>query len=143
MKIEIGKKYEVNPVYKKCVTEIETFTGDYGTLNVTTIWRWGTWYVTPKNKKEVMMLTNAMKTDTDPNLRMYDFEEVEMRETWDGCAEDLDYTGDWTDEQYDAFQNEYYEDRWNALDKYGFESTDSVTFINCEIDVKEIQEDSV
>ena len=141
MKIEIGKTYEVNPTYKKSVVENETFySKEYGTVVVTVLWRWGTWYLTPQDKDEVKLLKQAMKKDIQ--LCINDFSDFEMRETWDGCSEDLEYEGDvWTEEQFESFKEEYYEDPWGTMEKYGFDPQDCETYIHCEIDVKEVEEE--
>ena len=75
-------------------------------------------------------------------LEITSFSQFEMRETWDGCSEDLEYEGDvWTEEQFESFKEEYYEDPWGTMEKYGFDPQDCETYIHCEIDVKEVEEE--
>jgi hypothetical protein len=138
MKIEIGKTYELNPAYKKSVVEVEHWhSHEHGDVDVTILWRWGTWYVTPQDKEEVKLLKQALKKDIQ--LHVNSFSDYEMRECFDGCSEDLEYDGDWTEEQFEAFKEEYYEDRWGTMDKYGFDQHDSDCYIHCEITLTEVE----
>lgn len=140
MKIEIGKTYEVNPIYKKSVVEVEHHhSTKFGHIDVTICWRWGTWYVTPQNEDEIKLLKKAMKKNIE--LCINNFSDYEMRETWDSCSEELEYKGDvWTEEQFEAFKGEYYEDRTESMSKYEFDMLDADTYICCEIDIKELEE---
>ena len=141
MKIEIGKTYELNPKYKKSVVENETYySEEHGSIVVTVLWRWGTWYVTPQDKDEVKLLKQAMKENIE--LCITDFSDFEMRETFDGCSEDLEfYCSAWTDEQKDKFQEEYFkEGRWETMEKYGFDPQDCESYIHCEITLEEVKE---
>lgn len=139
MKIEIGKTYELNPTYKKSVVEVEHWRGENGNIDVTICWRWGTWYVTPQDKDEVKLLKKAMKENIE--LCINNFSDFEMRETWDGCSEDLEYEGHWDEEKFESFKEEYWEDRWDTMEKYGFVSDDCDTYICCEIALTEVKDE--
>mgnify|MGYP001335419875 CR=1 FL=1 len=140
MKIEIGKTYELNPTYKKSVVENESFySSEYGTIVVTVLWRWGTWYVTPQDKEEVKLLKQAMKENIE--LEVTSFGDFEMREVFDSCYEELEYHGDvWSEEEFEAFKEEYWEDCSGTLEKYGFDPQDCETYIHCEITLEEVKE---
>ena len=128
--IEIGKTYFVENAVKKSTEEIETFSNDDGKyINVTELWRGGSYWITPKNEDEVRWLQEAV--DEEEPLCVTDFEEAEMNETWDGCSTDLEFYGEWTDEEKEKFEEEYFEDRWETMEKYGFQPVDlELTFYN-------------
>ena len=139
MKIEIGKTYSLVPAYKKSLVEVEHWVNDHVTVYVTILWRGGEYYVTPQNKEEVKLLKQAMKENIE--LCVSDFEDYELRETFDGCSEELTYEGDWTEEQFETFKDEYWEDRWGTMEKYEFDQTDTDTTVCCEIELTEVKEE--
>ena len=137
MKIEIGKKYKLEPTYKKSVVDVEHYSGKHGDIDITTVWRWGSWYVTPQSEFEVGLLEKAMQVDIE--LCISGFEDYEMLETWDGCSCELEYvSGDWTEDQVQLFEEEYYEDSFDTLDKYDFQPVDCETYINSVISLEEV-----
>jgi len=76
MKIEIGKKYKLEPTYKKSVVDVEHYSGEHGDIDITTVWRWGSWYVTPQSEFEVGLLEKAMQVDIE--LCISGFEDYEL-----------------------------------------------------------------
>jgi len=108
MKIEIGKTYEVSPQYKKSLIEIEQYTADsdkFKGVNVETLWRTGSFSVTPKNEEEVEWLQGAV----DGDIWDYDdYEEVEMYDTYDGISEDLVFWGSgWEEGEQEDLEERY------------------------------------
>lgn len=120
MQIEIGKSYSVSAHWKKSLVENETWANENGQLIiVSTLWRNGTFIITPQNEFEVEQLQehldNAGKTDFNGELEIFDFEDVEFDSTFDGISTDLDFLGtyEWTDEEKEKIEEGYYED-WST-----------------------------
>jgi len=139
--IEVGKRYKVEPTYKKSVEEIETFENEDKTkyVNLIELWRWGEYYVTPQNEHEVEILQKGMEEE---GICITDFEEWELDNTWDGCATDLHFYGPgWTEEDKEAFEEEYFENYYEAMENHGFMSVDCEVYIHTKITAVEVDDD--
>lgn len=119
MKFEIGKSYTVSAYWKKSFEEVETWVNSETkqVINIETLWRNGTFVITPQNEEEVEVLQrhsdNAEDTDFNETLSIFDeFEEVEFDSSFDGISTDLQFLGsyEWTDEERETIEEEYYED---------------------------------
>lgn len=137
MKIEIGKTYEISPHYKKCLFEIEGFVKEETKQSVNTeiMWRSGTFRVTVINNDEAVELQSCLGEDGD----VFDFEsyeDVEMIDCWDGCAEDYVFYGpNWTDEQQEQLLEDYENDD-DGFGMYDFLTSNmgfSATWCNFQI----------
>jgi len=140
MKIEIGKTYNVCNKYKKSFEEIEYFQHEDGrVVSVSTLWRSGNINITPQNEDEVQWLTDAI--DSEDAFEPFDFEEVEFCDSWDGVSEDLDFHGEWKEEDKDTITETHEEeDEFISCileEKFEFHSNDSETFIHGGIMVEE------
>lgn len=138
--IEIGKQYKVEPTFKKSVVEIEIMENEDKSkyVSVQELWRWGEYLVTPQNEEEVEMLMNGV--NSDEGVCISDFEEWELDNTWDGCATDLEFWGKgWTEEEKEAFEEEYFEEYFGAFENHGFMSVDSEVYINCKVTAVEVE----
>jgi len=101
MNIEIGKTYNVCNKWKKSYEEWEFFKHDDGReVRVSTLWRSGNVNITPQNEEEVEWLTDAI--DSEDSFEPYMFEEFEFQDSWDGVSEDLDFYGEWVEEDKEA-----------------------------------------
>lgn len=133
MKIEIGKTYNVCNKWKKSYEEIETYLHEDGrVVTVATLWRSGNVNVTPQNEDEVEALEFAIANDDDV-FEPYAFEEFEFCDSWDGVSEDLEFIGDWKEEEKDAITHEHEEgDEFinTILEDLEFYPEDSEVFIH-------------
>lgn len=121
MNIEIGKTYIIDNANKKSVFETETFAGpnnQYATIE--TMWRAGTFEITPQNDDEINDLLDAL--NHKHTLYLNQFEQWELVSTWDGCSEDL-YTSN------DILREDYEELGWEAFDNHEYYSDE------CEIEI--------
>tara|TARA_B100000123_G_scaffold270485_1_gene248414 strand:+ start:767 stop:1300 length:534 start_codon:yes stop_codon:yes gene_type:complete len=131
MKIEVGKTYQIDPLYKKSLVEIEQFRHEDGRmLNTEVLWRGGTFHIKITNQEEADELQGCIGEDGD----MWDyesFEEIEMDSTFDGCSEDFIFYGNHFTEEEQEQMNEAYEaqmesddwmSRYEWLEDQGFES---------------------
>lgn len=138
MIIEVGKTYIVSNAVKKSLYESEMFKDEYGNgVTVTTMWRGGSYKVTPANPDEVAALMAACVGE---ELVVSDFEDWEMETTWDGCSEDYKFYGDQFDndtaiqEWEELFEEEGY---WTVLDDNNFEPFDCDVVIYNGIEIEE------
>tara|TARA_R110000868_G_scaffold85896_2_gene241282 strand:- start:858 stop:1340 length:483 start_codon:yes stop_codon:yes gene_type:complete len=120
--IEVGKTYLVEPCYKKSVEEFTSFFAktsgkdlEYGRQGLVckTVWRGGSFNITPQDEEEVEMLIFA-QTDLD-GVEITGFENMEFLNTYDGCSEDLMFynvpedeekihTAGWEEDGYGYFE---------------------------------------
>jgi hypothetical protein len=140
MKIEIGKTYNVCNKWKKTYEEVEYFAHDDGRrVSVTTLWRSGSINITPQNEDEVEWLTDAI--DSEDTFEPYMFEEYEFCDCWDGISEDLDFHGEWKEEDKDTITKTHEEeDEFISSileEKFEFSSEDAEVFIHNGILVEE------
>ena len=132
MIIELNKTYNIAPKWKKSLVEEEFFTHEDGrVIGVSTLWRSGSFNITPQNEDEVKELTEAL--ESEDTFEPYSFEDYEMCDMWDGCSEDIYfYTKKWTEEQKEAIQEAHDEgDDFisNILEEFEFYPDD------CEVQV--------
>jgi len=131
-KIELGKSYEVSAYHKKSLTEIEMFDNPElkKKLNTEVLWRNGTFLVTPTNEEEVEALQSALGEDGDV-WDFEDYEDIELYDTFDGCAEDFVFYGSYfSDEEQEALEEEYdtllesddWQSRYEFLEGKGYDS---------------------
>jgi len=116
MKIEIGKSYSVSAKFKKSLVEVESWSNEETNqwINVETLWRNGTFCITPTNEEEVEMLIAGMKEDAD-EFELCLFEDWTVDDCFDGCSEDLYFMGtyEWTDEEKETIEDGYQEE-WSS-----------------------------
>jgi len=144
MEIKIGKTYAVSPAYKKCFVESETFThcdDQKQQIIISTLWRNGTVNVTPQDKDEVDALEAAMYAEDDDEFEPYDFEEHEFQSTWDGISVDIDFVGEFSDNEKEALQEGYDEDSFFFLEEEGYDSEESNVVMHGELEIEEVGED--
>lgn len=135
MNLEIGKTYKIDPSYKKSVEEIEIFyDGDKRYLSVNTLWRWGTYIITPTSEEEIEWLNAGL---TEGGLCVTDFEEWELDNTLDGVSVELSFSGDgWeSEEQKEAIEEDYFEN-WD-LESHNFLPEDIEIYIHEPITIEE------
>lgn len=109
MNIEIGKIYSVTNKYKKTYVEtVELFKENSPSLLHYTVWRAGTWIITPRDEDEVATLIEAQSDDFNETFDFSYFEDAEFDSTWDGCSEDL-VSDDDPDFAYEISEK-YYDD---------------------------------
>ncbi len=120
MEIEIGKTYTVSPHWKKSLCEIEMFKNEETgkALNIETTWRSGSFNIFIENEDEKAELESCMYIEgeqEEPGIWDFEsYENIEMIESWDGCAEDWTFFGSgdtaWTEEESEALEEQYHED---------------------------------
>lgn len=141
MKIEIGKTYNVCNKWKKSYEEVEYFRHDDGRMvSVTTLWRSGNINITPLNEDEVEWLTDAI--ESEDVFEPYMFEEFEFQDSWDGVSEDLDFIGEWNEEDKEAITEVHEEgdDFISSIleDQFEFYSDDAEVFIHNGVLIEEV-----
>lgn len=142
------KTYRICNKYKKSVEEVEFWrnSGTKQTLAVNVLWRYGEYLITPEDEEEeAELLRYANLTDEeledDNTFEVTAFGNWELDHTWDGCSEDVYLHWDHSDEEYDAFMEEYWEDRYSYLEEtLGFYSEDGEIFIYNGIEILEAKE---
>lgn len=143
MNIEAGKCYQITPKWKKSVEEVEYFTNLDGTktVEVSVLWRSGTFRVTPQTADEVEALEYALANDDDV-FEPYAFEEYEFIDTWDGVSEDVEYStngGEWSDEEMEEIETEREEEFLSTiLEERGYDPSDCEVFIHNGIEAEEV-----
>ena len=131
MDFKIGKTYSVQPLYKKCFVESETFIhcdDPEQKMVVSTLWRNGCVNVTPQNQEEV-----------DDEFEPYQFEDAEFLSTWDGVSVDLDFVGSQTDEQKESLEEGYEEDGFSFLEEEGYDSDELNVVMHGELEIFEFE----
>mgnify|MGYP000226746154 FL=1 len=106
MEIEVGKTYRMMNAYKKSVIEIEYKKKGKKQAVIETCWRSGSWNVIPQNEDEIEYLKSGLEGES---IEIYEFEELEFLETWDGCSEDWEFYNIDEDEQ-ETIQEAWRED---------------------------------
>ena len=145
IKIEIGKQYSVSAYWKKSLFEQELWVNGDKTIIVETVWRNGTFIVTPANQDEVDILQENMGDHSEANDSLIDisiFEEVEFDSTFDGCSEELYFEGkhDWTDEDIDYIEEQREEEFISTvMEEQGFDSDGCEYSIQGGLDIEEFK----
>lgn len=134
-KIELGKTYEVCAYWKKSLTEIEMYENESAKkkLNTEVLWRNGTFLVTPQSEEEVQYLQESLGEDGE----IWDYDDYEVCELWDtydGCAEDFVFYGNYfTEEEQDKLNDDYEaqleSDNWQS--RYGFLTEQGYESLGC------------
>ena len=152
MKFEIGKSYSVNAYWKKSLEETELWTNEETNqaITITTLWRNGTFIVTPQNEEEVeelqRHLDNAGNTEFNEGLEVYYFEDVEFDSTFDGVSTDLDFVGsyEWTEEEKETIEEGYNEDWTTYLETdLGMDTQGCEYYIYGGIEAEELADQNV
>ena len=122
MKFEIGKKYNVCNLYKKSLEESEIWKKGPKIVNQTTLWRAGSFDITPQNQDECDYLEEAWADGVDGELCIDDFEDHEFIDAWDGISEEFD-DEDLEDEYLEALENdEDWPTRYDFMTERGYEA---------------------
>ena len=116
---------------KKSPTEIEMYENEsQRKLNTEVLWRNGTFIVTPQSEEEVQYLQESLGEDGE----IWDYDDYEVCELWDtydGCAEDFVFYGNYfTEEEQDKLNDDYeaqlesdnWQGRYEWLTEQGYES---------------------
>lgn len=149
MNIEIGKTYQVSNLYKKSVVERTFYQNDNGVfLSKDIVWRSGTVFITPRNEDEVDLITQCLEEGEEGELEVTSFEDWELNDTYDGCAEDYsvmqgEFDIDALQEQYDELDEDERDEYWDFgayLEANGFEETDMEMYFEAGIIVEEYDE---
>jgi len=138
MDFKIGKTYSVQPLYKKCFVESETFNhrdDPEQKMVVNILWRNGCVNVTLQNQEEVDILEAANYAGDDAEFEPYQFEEFEFVSTWDGVSVDIDFVGNQTDEQKESLEEGYEEDGFSFLEERGYDSDESNVVMYGELEI--------
>lgn len=121
MKFEVGKKYTICNLYKKSLEESELWKKGPKTVGQNTLWRAGSFDITPQNQDECDYLDEAWADGTDGELFVNDFEDWEMIDAWDGISEEFD-DEDLEDEYLEQLENEEdWPTRYDFMTERGYE----------------------
>ncbi|MEY3002061.1 MAG: hypothetical protein RLZZ428_436 [Pseudomonadota bacterium] len=120
--------WTVSTYYKKSIEEVETFTKDDMEIIHHTVWRWGSWsvYTNDGNPPEFEFDGNML------NLNYYgnNIEEIEMNETSDGVAEEIDWPEELSDEEQEELEALIEEDGYySALEDAGWSHYDTDMYV--------------
>jgi len=143
MIIEIGKKYNVSPKYKKQYIDVEYVEHESnGTkLTITTFWRSGEFAITPMHNYEVEWLEDAMTSDEDQELCPLEFEESEFLSSWDGYFDELKVVeGEISDEEMARLNDGYCDDGYSFLEDEGYTTYNSDVYMCGELSISEFEE---
>ena len=142
MDFKIGKTYSVQPLYKKCFVESETFIhcdDPEQKMVVNILWRNGCVNVTPQNQEEVDILEAANYAEDGDEFEPYQFEDAEFLSTWDGVSVDIDFVGNQTDEQKESLEEGYDEEGFSFLEEEGYDSDESNVVMHGELEIFEFE----
>lgn len=118
MNIEIGKPYSVSNRWKKTFVESTFFTNaEEEQVERVTLWRMGTFIITPRTQDEVDLLTAAQEENYSLVTILTDFEDFEYDSTFDGVSED--YYSDEI-ENIDDLVEQFYEDEELSDEYFSF-----------------------
>ena len=121
--------WKVEPTFKKSVVERAYWTKDGKTIINEIGWRWGEFTIETEDD-------NPPEINEDTDLFNSDFEVVDFSTT-DGCWEENEFEGDWTDDEQEDMQ-----DRLDGeisiydLENEGWICETSEMFITCDVENK-------
>ena len=134
--IEVGKRYIVTNKYKKSIEEVENFRKGKVSFSLSTTWRSGSWAIIPQTEDECNELQKAQ--ESEDVFELYDFEEVEFLDTYDGDSMEFNFWGHDDDEDLeDAVRELYWEEGCMGLEEDGWNELDPEVFIHYGINVEE------
>ena len=143
MKIEVNKRYIIEPTYKKSFTERWFYKKDGVTVTAERGWRFGSVVIAPQDEDEVEVLQYAY--DNENPISVTSFEEWELIESWDECWYDVDSSDsdafDAQEELEKYWDDEELTDEYFSFEDYleyglDFDNVDYELDIDCAIDVK-------
>lgn len=120
--------WKVEPALKKSVVERAYWTKDGKTIINEIGWRWGEFTIETEDD-------NPPEINEDTDLFNSDFEVVDFSTT-DGCWEENEFEGDWTDDEQEEM-----EDRLDGeisiydLESEGWVCNTSELFITCDVEI--------
>lgn len=131
MSIVVGGAYRVIASNKKsfveeCIWAKGSFdNGDYVSVQISEVFRNGTYIIRPQNEDEVEDLEGAAYADDDEIFEFDSFEDVEFEDCYDGCSLEYEFEGVDADEEDRileaiedcAFSDEFFrEEGWSDID---------------------------
>jgi len=140
MNIEIGKRYRVSPKWKKSWQDSESLQNDDNgvIIEVVTLWRAGTTFITPQNEYEVESLAIALGHEGGDEFYPDEYEDNEFDSTYDGVSEDVYFHGESiSEEEQERLSDGYYEEGHSFLEEQGYYTFDSESCLYNELDIEE------
>jgi len=140
MNIEIGKRYRVSPKWKKSWQDSESLQNDDNgvIIEVVTLWRAGTTFITPQNEYEVESLAIALGHEDGDEFYPDEYEDNEFDSTYDGVSEDVYFHGESiSEEEQERLSDGYYEEGHSFLEEQGYYTFDSESCLYNELDIEE------
>ena len=132
--VAVGGSYDISAYWKKSLVEIEMFKHENGKrLNTEILWRNGTFRIKVENEDEAKELSTCIGDD-GAMWDYEDYENIELLDTFDGCAEDFIFYGsgdnEWSDDDKEKLEEDYEEQldnsdwmsRYEFLEDLGYES---------------------
>lgn len=125
--------WKVEPTWKKSVVEKAFWVKDGKTIINEIGWRWGEFTIETEGD-------DPPEIDEDTDLFAADFEVVDFSTT-DGCWEENEFEGEWTDEE-----REEMEERLNGeisvyeLEEEGWVCAESELYITCDVEITKVEE---
>ena len=132
--VAVGGSYDISAYWKKSLIEIEMFKHENGKRpNTEVLWRNGTFRIKVENEDEAKELSTCIGED-GAMWDYEDYENIELLDTFDGCAQDFIFYGsgdnEWSDEDKEKLEEDYEEQldnsdwmsRYEFLEDSGYES---------------------
>ena len=142
MLIEVGKTYEVTNRYRRSVLEVEHLDHKKKKgINCILWWVQGKFFIKIKNRREQKLLIAAVEKEQD--LHSKDFKNFDTLTVDTVCAEVLEPSKTWGEEEFKHFDKRCDEHPVSSLDflhEEGYETYDWEAFITSGVDVREIGE---
>lgn len=127
--------WKVAPTWKKSIVERATWMDESRKKFIINEigWRWGEFTIQTEGDDPPII-------DEDTDLFAADFEVVDFS-TNDGCWEDNDYEGEWTDEEKEAMEERLSggEIAVYELEEEGWLNEECELYITCEVEITKVE----
>ena len=127
--------WKVEPTYKKSIVERAFWVKDGKTIINEIGWRWGSVTIETDGSE-------PPELDEDTDYMCDDqFEFVEF-ETSDGCWEENEYEGDWSEEEQELMEERLSDGEISIFDleEEGWVCDETELYITCDVEVTEVKE---
>ena len=120
VEVQVGKQYSISNRWKKSFIETTYYVHSEtnSVVERETLWRSGSFLVTPQNQDEVDVLMLAQDENYSGSIFIEFFEEFEFDSCWDGICDE--YRSDDIEDIDDRFES-FYEDDELQEEYFGFE----------------------
>ena len=125
--------WKVEPTYKKSVVERAFWVKDGKTIINEIGWRWGEFTIETEDDEPPSI-------DEDTDLFHADFE-VSDFSTTDGCWEENEFEGDWSEEEQEEMENRLSDGEISVyeLEDEGWVCNESELYITCDVTITKVE----